>query len=74
MSIFLNFWSSKPWIRIRITIHLKCWIRIRIPLIQIKNTAASSKLKWTKVGILCRKQVLEDEKEEKPFNLICSFT
>jgi hypothetical protein len=23
----LNFWSSKPWIRI---FHLKCWIRIRI--------------------------------------------
>ncbi len=29
---FHNFWSSnsKPWIRIRIRIQLKCWIRIRI--------------------------------------------
>ncbi len=27
---FLNFWSSKPWIRIRIWIHLKWWIRFRI--------------------------------------------
>ncbi len=25
---FFQFWSSKPWIRIRIRIHLKCWIRI----------------------------------------------
>ncbi len=27
---FLNFWSSKPWISIRIRIHFKCLIRIRI--------------------------------------------
>ncbi len=27
-NFFLNFWSSKPWIRIRID--LKCWIRIQI--------------------------------------------
>jgi hypothetical protein len=25
-----GFWSSNPWIRILIRIHLKCWIRIRI--------------------------------------------
>ncbi len=29
---FLHFWSSKPWIRIRIRIHLKCWIRIQVRL------------------------------------------
>ncbi len=39
---FQNFCSSKPWIRIRNRIHLKCWnwirIRIRIQWIQIHNT------------------------------------
>jgi hypothetical protein len=28
---FFQFCSSKPWIRIQIRIHLKCWILIRIP-------------------------------------------
>ncbi len=42
---FLNFWSSKPWIRIRI--NLKCWIyicfRIRIQWIRIHNTAVTQR-------------------------------
>jgi hypothetical protein len=27
--IFFSFWSSKPWIRIRIVFSLKCWIQIQ---------------------------------------------
>ncbi len=40
VNFFCNFWSSKPWIRIRSgsVFSLKCWIRIRIKLIQIRNT------------------------------------
>ncbi len=30
LKFFPNFWPSKSWILIRIRIHLKCWIRIRI--------------------------------------------
>jgi hypothetical protein len=42
-SILFNFWSFKPWIRIRIRIHLKCWIRTRI---RVHN-------KWYLMPLIC---------------------
>ena len=39
--IFLNFWSSKPWIRIWIRNKKKCWIRIRIKSMWIPNSGCS---------------------------------
>jgi hypothetical protein len=38
LNIF-SFWSSKPWIRnwIRISNYKKCWIRIRIKSVRIRN-------------------------------------
>ncbi len=45
----LHFFSSKPWIRIRIgpwsgsVFSLKCWIRICIKWVRIRNTAFSQK-------------------------------
>ncbi len=54
-SNFLSvFGSSNPWIRIRIDIHLKCWIRIRIKLVGIRNTVLNDMKKrlpaWRRRG------------------------
>ncbi len=53
--LFPNFWSSKPWIRNRIRIHLKCWIRIQ--WIRIYNTDCNTTGSF--LTVYCKYESLE---------------